>query len=127
MRFLTMVKSSEASGPPPQELMDAIAKLGEEAAKAGVMVDMGGLMPSAMGTRVRIARGELLVTDGPFTEAKEVVGGFAFFEVKTREEAVEWTRRFMQLHRDHWKGWEGETEVRPLFDPAAFAAEVARR
>ena len=64
---------------------------------------------------------------GPFTEAKEVVGGYAVYEVKSKQEAVEWTSRFMQLHREHWKGWEGGSEVRQIFDPSAFGPEVAKR
>ncbi len=77
MRFMTMVKAPEKSplGPPPKALMEAIGKLGEEAAKAGVMVEMGGLLPTAMGARLRLSGGKLTVTDGPFTEAKEVIGG----------------------------------------------------
>jgi hypothetical protein len=118
MKFMTMVKSSENSGPPPQALMDAIAKLGEEAARKGVMVDMGGLMPTTMGARVRLSGGKITVLDGPFSEAKEVIGGFATFEVPTREAAIEWTRRFMEAHRQHWPGWEGETEIRQLFEGA---------
>jgi hypothetical protein len=121
MRFMTMVKSSETSGPPPKALMDAIAKLGEEGFKAGVMVEVGGLLPSATGARVRVSGGKLTVTDGPFTEAKEIVGGYAVYEVKSRDEAIELTRRFMELHREHWKGWEGETEIRQIFDASDFA------
>jgi hypothetical protein len=117
MRFMTLVKSTETSAPPPQALMDAIGKLGEEAARKGVMVEMGGLLPTAMGARVRLAGGRLTVTDGPFTEAKEVIGGYAVYAVKSREEAIEWTRRFMALHQEHWKGWEGEVELRQLYDP----------
>jgi hypothetical protein len=121
MRFMTMVKSSETSGPPPKALMDAIAKLGEEGFKAGVMVEVGGLLPSATGARVRVSGGKLTVTDGPFTEAKEIVGGYAVYEVKSRDEAIELTRRFMELYREHWKGWEGETEIRQIFDASDFA------
>lgn len=121
MKFMTMVKSDESYGPPPQALMDAIGRLGEEAARAGVLVETGGLLPTAMGARVRLAGGKVAVIDGPFTEAKEVIGGYAVFEVKTRAEALEWTRRFMDVHREHWQGWEGETEVRQIFDPSAFA------
>ena len=121
MRFMTMVKSSETSGPPPKALMDAIAKLGEEGFKAGVMVEVGGLLPSATGARVRVSGGVLTVTDGPFTEAKEIVGGYAVYEVKSRDEAIELTRRFMELHREHWKGWDGETEIRQIFDASDFA------
>ena len=118
MKFMTLVKSSENSGVPPQALMDAIAKLGEEAARKGVMVDMGGLMPSAAGARVRLSGGKITVTDGPFAEAREVVGGYAVFDVPTREDAIHWTTRFMEIHKEHWKGWEGETEVRQLFEGA---------
>lgn len=117
MRFMTIVKGAETSAPPPQALMDAIGKLGEEAARKGVMVEMGGLLPSAMGARVRLTGGRLTVTDGPFTEAKEVIGGYAVYAVKSKEEALEWARRFMALHQEHWKGWEGEVELRQLYDP----------
>lgn len=116
MRFMSMVKASEHNGPPPQALMEAIAKLGEEAARAGTMVDMGGLYPTAQGARVRVAKGEVRITDGPFTEAKEVVGGYAVYDVRSKAEAVEWTRRFMELHVTHWPGWEGETELRQIFE-----------
>jgi|ERR1700674_326366 hypothetical protein len=127
MRFMTMVKSSEASGPPPKALMDAIAKLGEEGVKAGVMVETGGLLPTAMGARVRLSGGKVTVTDGPFSEAKEVIGGYAVYDVKSKQEAVEWTRRFMQLHKEHWKGWEGESEIRQIFDAADFAPKAGQR
>lgn len=121
MRFMSMVKSSEKfrHGPPPQSLMEAIRRLDEEATKAGVMASMGGLMPSAMGASIRVAGGKLTVTDGPFSEAKEVVGGFAIFAVNSREEALEWAQRFMRLHIDHWPQWEGEAELRQMFDGTA--------
>jgi len=115
MRFMTMVKSPEAQGPPPQALMDAIAKLGEEGFKNGTLVEMGGLFPSAAGARVRVAKGKVTVTDGPFTEAKEVIGGYAVFELKSKAEAVKAAERFMELHQKHWPGWEGETEVRQVY------------
>ena len=114
MKFMTLVKSSEKHGAPPQSLMEAIGKLGEEALKEGVMVDMGGLMQSSQGARVRLAGGKITVTDGPFAEAKEIVGGYATFDVPSKEEAIKWTTRFMELHKEHWKGWEGETEIRQL-------------
>ena len=116
MRFLNMIKGRENMGPPPNALMAAIAKLGEEAMKVGVLVETGGLFPSAMGARVRLSRGDLAVTDGPFTEAKELIGGYAVYDVKSKEEAVTWATRFMQLHKDHWPGWEGEAEIRQIFD-----------
>lgn len=78
---------------------------------------MGGLLPSAMGARVAVRKGKLSVMDGPFTEAKEVIGGFAVYDVPSKEAAIEWTRRFMELHREHWPGWEGETELRQMFEP----------
>jgi hypothetical protein len=115
MRFMTLVKSAEDNGPPPQALMDAIEKLGEEATRNGTMVQMGGLSPSAAGARVRLSKGKVVITDGPFSEAKEVIGGFAMFELPSREAAVEAAKRFMELHREHWPGWEGETEVRQIF------------
>jgi hypothetical protein len=120
MRFMMLVKSAENSGPPPKELMDAMAKLAEEAVKAGTMVETGGLAPTAMSTRVRLSRGKVTTIDGPFTEAKEVVGGYAVFELKSKEEAIEATVRFMELHKKHWPGWEGETEIRQVFEPADF-------
>ena len=119
MRFMSMVKSSEdyRLGPPPQALMEAINRLGEEMTKAGIMVDMGGLLPTAMGAyRVRQSRGKLSVTDGPFSEAKEVIGGYAVFEVQSKEEAMALSMRFMELHLKHWPEWEGETEVRQMFE-----------
>lgn len=115
MRFMMIVKSAERSGPPPQELMDAIGKLAEEAMSAGEMIETGGLAPTAAGSRVRLEGGKIKVTDGPFTEAKEVFGGFAIFELKSMDEAIERTSRFMELHHQHWPGWEGETEIRQLF------------
>ena len=115
MRFLTMVKSREPWGEPPQALMDAISKIGAEAFSSGKMVETGGLAPSAMSARVRLENGKITVSDGPFTEAKEVVGGYAIFELPSAKEAIEETVKFMQLHKDLWPGWEGETEVRPMF------------
>ena len=120
MRFMMLVKSAENSGLPPKELMDAIAKLAEEAVKAGAMLESGGLAPTAMSSCVRLSRGQLTATDGPFTESKEVVGGFAVFELKSKKEALESALRFMELHKQHWPGWEGETEVRQIFGPEDF-------
>jgi hypothetical protein len=124
MRFMMIVKHAENSGPPPQELMDAIETLREEAVKAGTMLGSGGLAPTAQSTRVRVSKGQLTVTDGPFTEAKEVVGGFALFELKSKEEALKGAVRFMELHKKHWPGWEGETEIRQIFGAEDFAHHV---
>lgn len=121
MRFMMIVKHAEKDGPPPKELMDAIAILSEEETKNGTMLGSGGLGPTAQGARVRLSAGKVTVTDGPFTEAKEVIGGYAQFELKSKKEAIEGAVRFMELHRKHWPGWEGETEVRQMFGPEDFA------
>ena len=118
---MMIVKHPEKQGPPPKELMDAIAILAEEEAKAGSMLGNGGLGPTALGARVRLSGGRVTVTDGPFTEAKEVIGGYAQFELKSKEEAVESAVRFMELHKKYWPSFEGETEVRQMFDPEDFA------
>jgi hypothetical protein len=122
MRFMMIVKHAERQGPPPQQLMDAIAKLAEEETKAGTMLGSGGLSPTAQGARVRLSGGRVIVTDGPFSETKEVIGGYAQFELKSKEEAIEAAVRFMELHKKYWPGWEGETEVRQMFGPEEFAA-----
>src|SRR5580693_4081603 len=121
MKFLMLVKHAENQGPPPKELMDAIAILGEEAVKNGTMLNNGGLAPIAQSTRVRVSKGQLTVTDGPFTEAKEVIGGYAQFELKSKQEAIDGAVRFMELHRKHWPEFEGETEIRQIFGPEDFA------
>jgi hypothetical protein len=118
---MMIVKSAERSGPPPKELMEAIGKMSEEAAKAGTMIGSGGLGPTALGARVRLDNGKVTVTDGPFTEAKEIVGGYAQFELNSKQEAIEGAIRFMELHKKHWPGWEGETEIRQMFGPEDFA------
>lgn len=120
MRFMMLVKSAENSGPPPQALMDAIGKMAEKAIKAGQMILSGGLAPTALSSRVRLSRGKLTTTDGPFAESNEVVGGFAVFEFRSREEAIESTVSFMELHKQHWPGWDGETEVRQILGPEDF-------
>jgi hypothetical protein len=124
MRFMMIIKHAEKQGPPPQQLMDAISKLAEEETKAGTMIGSGGLGPTAQGARVRLSGGKVTVTDGPFTETNEVIGGFAQFELKSKEEAIESAVRFMELHNKHWPGWEGETEVRQMFGPEDFAPKA---
>ena len=123
MRFMMIVKHAEPQGPPPKELIDAIAILAEEARKAGKLIVSGGLTPTTEGARVRLAKGKMNVTDGPFAETKEVIGGFAQFELKSKEEAVRSAIEFMELHKKHWPEWEGETEIRPMFDPPSCAQE----
>jgi hypothetical protein len=120
MRFMMIVKHAEKQGPPPKSLMDAISKLTEEETKSGRLIGNGGLSPTAQGASVRLSGGKVTVTDGPFTEAKEVIGGYAQFELNSREEAIEGAVRFMELHKQHWPGWEGETEVRQMYGPDDF-------
>jgi hypothetical protein len=120
MRFMMIVKHAEKQGAPPKELMDAIGKLAENETKTGRMVGTGGLASTALGARVRLSGGKVTTTDGPFTEAKEVIGGYAQFEFKTKEEAVASAVGFMELHKKHWPGWEGETEVRQMYEPGEF-------
>jgi hypothetical protein len=120
MRFMMLVKSAENCGTPPKELMDAIGNLAAEATKAGRMIASGGLAPTAMSARVRLARGQVTAIDGPFAETKELVGGYAVFEFASKKEAVESAVQFMELHKKHWPGWEGETEVRQIFGPEDY-------
>jgi hypothetical protein len=101
MRFMMIVKHVENQGPPPKPLMDALAKLAEESTNTGTMLGSGGLGPTAQGARVRLRGGQVTVTDGPFTEAKEVVGGYAQFELKSKQEAVESAVHFMELHKKY--------------------------
>lgn len=117
MRFMMIVKHAENQGMPPKPLMDAITKLAEQETKSGTMLGSGGLGPTVYGARVRLSAGQVKVIDGPFTEAKEVIGGYAQFELKSREEAIASAVAFMELHKQHWPGWEGETEVRPMINP----------
>ena len=130
MRFMIMVKADadyEAGKPPTPELIEAIGKLGQREFSTGRMVEMGGLLPTSAGGRVRAARGRVRVTDGPFTEAKEVVGGYAVVEVTSRQEALEMAREFMQAHIDVLgDAYEGECEVRQLaFEPPPDVARGA--
>lgn len=125
MRFMTLIKSAESSkaGPPPPELFQAIAALGGQAAQTGVLVETAGLMPTAAGARVRLDGGAISTSEGPFASGHEVVGGYAIFEVGSKAEAIDWATRFMQVHKEHWPGWEGETEVRQLIQaPPSGAA-----
>src|SRR3989475_8750898 len=114
MRFLSIVKTAENEVAAPQALQDAMAKLTRDSLKDGSLVQSGGLGARSTGVRVRSDGGKLTVIDGPFTEAKEVVGGYAVLEFESREEAIEAAVAFMRLHNEHWPSWEGECEVRPI-------------
>ncbi len=117
MRYMMLLSGISPSTPPPPELFEAIMKLGGEATEAGVLLDTAGLLPSAAGARVALDGGKVTVTDGPFTESKELVS-YALYEVRSKEEAVEWAARFIKLHRDHWAGWAGSTDILQVMDPA---------
>jgi hypothetical protein len=111
MRFMSIVTSAH-SGPPTPALLEAMHKLADREIKAGRMLDSGGLTPLSEGARVSISDGKVKVLDGPFVEAKEVIGGYAIFEFRNKEEAVASAVEFMQLHTDLMPGWEGTCEVR---------------
>jgi hypothetical protein len=117
MRYMYIVTSPQPNVGPTPDLLAAMHKLADREIKAGRMLDNGGLMPVATGARVRIADNRLSVIDGPFVEAKEVIGGYAIFELRDKEEAVAMAREFMQLHLDHMPGWEGTCEVRAFATP----------
>ncbi len=120
MRYILLLKGSQPPTAPPPELLDAIMKLGEEATRSGALLDTAGLAPSAAGARVSVAGGQLSVMDGPFAETKEFIS-YAIYEVRSKEEAVEWASRFMRLHQDLWPGWTGESDVLKVFGPEDFA------
>ena len=120
MRFLSMVRINEKSGQRPSErLMNEMGKLIEEMTRTGALVSTAGLTPTSEGKRLRWNRGQLSVTDGPFTETKEVVGGYAILEAASMKEALEMTKRFLAVHGDEW---DVECEVRPLAMPEVGAA-----
>jgi hypothetical protein len=119
MKYLSFIRVSEKyrDTAPPPAMMAAMDEFIQRSKRDGTLVDTGGLLPSKQGLRVRLAGGKIKVTDGPFTESKEVIGGWAILSTKTREEAVRISVEFMELHRKHWPEFEGECEVRPMFDP----------
>jgi hypothetical protein len=111
MRFMFIVKSSQ-SGPPTPELVTAMGKLMAREVEAGRLVSQGGLTPLASGAQVHLKGGQLRVIDGPFAEAKEVIGGYAIFELPGKAEALAAATEFMQLHKDLMPGWDGVCELR---------------
>jgi len=111
MRFLSIYKTAERGVPPTQEEMTKMGKLIEDGMKAGTLLATEGCLPSALGARVRFSGGKLTVTDGPFTEAKEVVGGFALLSANSKEEALEMIKDFLQV-----AGHDGECELRQIYE-----------
>ena len=115
MRFMSMIRIQEDTGQAPSEqLMNDMGKLIEEMTRTGHLVTTAGLRPTSEGVRVRLRRGKLSMVDGPFTETKEVIGGYALLEAKSKAEAVELTKRFLAIHGDEW---DIECELRQLDGP----------
>ena len=123
MRFMMIVKADpnyEAGRPPDPALMAAVGKLSQEMTERGVLLQSGGLLPSSKGARVRVSGGKMTVTDGPFAETKELIGGFAILKAASKEEAIRLGQEFMRLHVDVLgPTYEGTLEVRAMFDPAS--------
>jgi hypothetical protein len=116
MRFMTIVKGPENAGMPPQKLFDEVERLAQEHTAKGILVARGGLLPTATGARARVTGSSIDIKDGPFTEAKEVIGGFAIYELPSKAEALQLTREFLQMQIDIWPAWQGEVEIRQLWD-----------
>ena len=116
MKFLSIYKSVERNTPPSQEEMESMVKLIEEAMKAGWLLATEGCLPTAVGARVRIDNGTLKVTDGPFTEAKEVVGGFAILQANSKQEAIELAKNFLKVVG------QGECELRQIYEAQGKSA-----
>ena len=118
MKYLMLIKHKEATAGQaiPQALMSAMGEFVAKGFSSGTLKDTAGLKPTAEGYRIRSAGGKLQTTDGPFTETKEIVGGYALVEVASKEQAREIAQEFMELHRLHWPAFECECEVRPLED-----------
>ena len=129
MRFMLMMKADnayEAGQPPSPALMAAMGPYVEKMAGSGVLIETGGLFPSVRGTRVSLANGTFTVTDGPFAETKELLGGYAIVEVPSKDEAIRITREFLQLHRDVLgPGYSGESEIREMMGVTHFATVTA--
>jgi hypothetical protein len=121
MRFMSIIRIQENTGQVPSEqLMNDMGKLIDEMTRTGQLVSTAGLRPTSEGVRVRLHRGKLSMVDGPFTETKEVIGGYAVLEARSKAEAVELTKRFLKVHGDEW---DIECEVRQLDGPE-FGSEA---
>lgn len=117
MRFMVFVKMAEDVGEAPAALQEVMGRELGEAFASGSIIDAGGLWPTAQSTEVRLTAGAITTVDGPYAEAKEVVGGYSILEARSQEEAVEGARRVMEIHREFWPGWEGSAEVRRISGP----------
>ena len=130
MRYMMMVKAAsnyETGAPPDARLIAAIGKHAEDMTRAGVLLETEGLLPSSQGARVRAAGGKLTVTDGPFVESKELIGGYAILQASSKDEAIELGKIFMKIHVDVLgPSYEGELEIRPMFDPSDCGFQCAK-
>jgi hypothetical protein len=125
MRFMMIVKAnndSEAGVMPSEEMLSAMGKYNEELMKAGVLLDLAGLRPTSKGARIKYSGGKPTVIDGPFSEAKEIIGGYWIIQVKSREEAIEWAKRAPAPHGPHQ---DGEIELRQYFEMDDFGSSEA--
>ena len=113
-RYFTFIRGAENQGAPPKALMDAMENFIGESLQDGSLVSTGGLKLSPHGVRIRVGKGKLTMTDGPFAESKEVIGGYAILEAPTKAKVLEVARKFMQLHVETWPEWEGESEIREI-------------
>jgi hypothetical protein len=124
MMLVKSTKNSEAGLPPDPRLMQAIGKLAADQTQRGAIIASGGLSPSSQGVRIRVGGGKLTVIDGPFTESKELIGGYAIFELASKEEALAAGKQFMQVHLDVMgSSYEGELEIRPIFAGSQASAK----
>lgn len=119
MRFLSYIEFdlSLPFGPPPDALRSAVEGFARDASAQGVLVDHGGLAALAESNHVHVDNGQMTVTDGPFAEAKEAIGGYLMYDARSADEAAEYARRFMQLHVDLWPGFVGNCVTRQVFSP----------
>ena len=118
MKYLAIYRTPETTTPPSTQKMTDMGNLIQEMTEKGILLATEGCLPSSKGARVRLSKGKITVTDGPFTETKEVVGGFAIFEVKSKDEAIEWTKRFVKIAGD------GECEVRQIATEDDFGDQL---
>lgn len=118
MGLLKASEESEAGAPPSKDLMERMGVFVEEMTNAGVMLGGDGLHPSVKGKRVRLTKGGFTILDGPFAETKELVSSYALFQVGSMDEAIMWTKRFLEVLG------EGECELRPIFEPTDFSSDV---
>jgi hypothetical protein len=116
MRYMMLVRSVAPPGPPPAAFQAAMGKMAAESGSNGTLLGGGEFGGADASARVSLAGGKIAVNDGPFPEAKEVIGGYAILEYADKEAALTGCAEFLELHRQNWPGWEGEIEMRPIFN-----------